>query len=193
MSTSDRPVSGRVAATGAPSPEELMLFVDGELEPARARELAEYFQANPHAARQVDALRWGGKLLAEHALAGATAADDIVERVMSSIAEGAAPVSLRAERARRLPVARFALVFGFAAAAACFLGVGILRYGRDLAHLPMRAELNAMVAPAIEVDSVDFGEHGGSIFYVTTSSDGTPIPVVWLNDDDSNPDSGEPL
>jgi hypothetical protein len=44
-------------------------------------------------------------------------------------------------------------------------------------------------SPAASIESVDFGQHLGTIFLV--SSGGTSTPVVWLSDDDGFEGSAE--
>src|SRR5260370_5168939 len=70
-----------------PTDQELMLYVDGELEVGRAAEIDAPLAADPRSRAVVAALRRGAKALASDALerAEASGADSIADGVMAAI------------------------------------------------------------------------------------------------------------
>jgi hypothetical protein len=73
-----------MSAAARPTDEELMLFVDGELEGARLEEVEAFAERDVSARRKVAALRLSGSLLRERALAPSIA-DGIADTVMAKI------------------------------------------------------------------------------------------------------------
>jgi anti-sigma factor RsiW len=166
-----------------PTSEELMMFVDGELDPARAAEIAALIDADPDARDTARGLRIAG-------------AGDIADRVMRAIeADGAGVVDLGARRRERSirPWVFAGPIGALAVAAAVALwvnGPNVHKYVSGAATMAMTsgaavvAESVAAMAPSAsaEVDEVDFGARAGSIFYVPSDGIGTTA-VVWLTDD----------
>jgi anti-sigma factor RsiW len=174
---------------GAPTPQELMMFVDGELDEARASEVAELVARDAALRAAVEGLALASELLREAALdrAAAAGADAIADSVMDSIeADAPRPSVVARRKIGPRPVA--ALGLALAAAAACILWM------RTAGHRSIVASPDGSGAiAAVEVDRVDFGARAGSIFYVTTSADKGMTAVVWLTDDEPGSESGDKL
>jgi hypothetical protein len=200
-----------------PTPLELMAFYDGELDEARAREVRSWLAANGEGAALVDNFRTLGRQVRRAAPSPAPPPDLTDRIFAALDAELAAPpavpqvapaeklapvLTLRpaAEKAadaapkRTLPAARRALGWAplsaagmmFAAAASLLLwfspGGGSLSGGPGASGKP-----TAPRVAGIDVDTVDFGAHMGSIYFVANDSQATP--VLWIDDDDD--DDGE--
>jgi anti-sigma factor RsiW len=173
--------------------QDLMLWVDGELDSGRAAEVAQHVQRDARARSLVAALRLASDVLESDALrqAGSSGADGIADAVMENIEAEASRRFSGAPRVAplwRLPAVT-ATGFALAAAAVWALffravpspsSVAISRVG------PGEAVGDARTA-SIEV--VDFGARPGTIFYVPSEGE-SAMAVVWLTDDDSSP-SGE--
>jgi anti-sigma factor RsiW len=181
-----------------PTSEELMMFVDGELDPARAAEIAAFIDADSDARDTARGLTIAGEVVSDAALEGAerAGAGDIADRVMRAIeADGAGVVDLGVRRRERLmrPWVFAGPIGAIAVAAAVALwvnGPNVHKYVSGAATMTMTsvgtviAESVTATAPSAsaEVDEVDFGARAGSIFYVPSGGIGTTA-VVWLTDD----------
>jgi anti-sigma factor RsiW len=176
-----------------------MLWVDGELDPARAGEIRELVERDPRLRALVGALREGAEIVTDEALRHAEleGADSIADNVMEAIDAAAsrhliAPV--KRPPAWRAPAAA-AMAIALAAAAAW-----TLIFPRELTPVAKRAPASissgATAASAeettifgVSIDVVDFGARPGTIFYVP-SEDESILTVVWLTEDDT-PSSGD--
>jgi anti-sigma factor RsiW len=173
-----------------------MLFVDDELDAARAAEVRAHLAADPRARALVASLRLAAELMEQGALerAAASGADSIADGVMAALASdpsraGLAPV-------RPLRRSRSVLVAGGFLAAAAAVALALFFPHRNLTTA--RAPVGPS-APASEpgfagavIDVVDFGARPGTIFYVPSEDESTTA-VVWLTEDDSSPSSGDTL
>jgi anti-sigma factor RsiW len=180
--------------------QDLMLWVDGELEGRRAAEVAAHVQADARARAIVTALRLGSELMESDALrhAESSGADGIADAVMETIE---AEVSRRfmGRPKKRAPLWRLpalsAAAFAFAAAAVWALFFRVAAPGSPVAEIASSSPVgqgdtvggDARTA-AIEV--VDFGARPGAIFYVPSEGE-SAMAVVWLTDDDSSPTNGD--
>ena len=182
----------------APTDLELMLWVDGELDAARAGEIRELVERDPRLRALVGALREGAELVTEEALrhADLEGADSIADNVMEAIDAAAsrhliAPV--KRAPAWRAPAAA-AMAIALAAAAAW-----TLIFPRELKPVANRtptsissgatASTEETTILGVSIDVVDFGARPGTIFYVP-SEDESILTVVWLTEDDT-PSSGD--
>jgi anti-sigma factor RsiW len=184
--------------------QELMLWVDGELEGRRAAEVAAHVHGDRRARAIVTALRLGSDLIESDALrhARSSGADDIADAVMENIeAVASLRISGRPKRAHpwRLPAITAAgLAFAAAAVWAVFFrgaapGLPVAEIASSLPALP------GLVASATaggdtqtaSIEVVDFGARPGTIFYVPSEGE-SAMAVVWLTDDDSSPSNGDP-
>jgi anti-sigma factor RsiW len=190
-----------------PTSEDLMMFVDGELDPARAAEVEAFVQSDEDARATVEGLRVAGEIVSGAALEAAdrAGAGDIADRVMRAVEAGGAGVTDLVEHRRaksRRPLVIAGAAWGAAAVAAAVAfwvnGPKINSLGEGPAPMTMKAvgsviaDSVAAMAPSAsaEVDAVDFGARAGSIFYVP--SDGVGVTaVVWLTDDEAGATSGE--
>jgi len=180
-----------------PGDVELMLWVDGELDPHRAAEVEEYVASDPRARAIVAALRLGSEVVAADALRRAEAgdADSIVDNVMDLI---------EADASRRLIVpARRAPAWRGPAAAATGLLVAmaaawVLFFKGAALHAPQLDDPSAGMSfevhrtgaafddlPSASIDVVDFGARPGTIFYVPSEGENA-VAVVWLTEDESS-------
>ena len=195
------PISNGGAPTGpVPTDQELMLWVDGELDEARAAEVEAFVRRDARVRAVVSALSEGGAMLAYGALedAGARGADSIVDRVMATVEADAAERGdvVRLPRKRRMTLA-VGVGAAISLAAAVLLFVGSQRAWR-LSPLTDGRVTGALVAegptspelPGAFIDVVDFGARSGTIFYVPSEGDSTTA-VVWLTEDESSPPTGE--
>lgn len=184
--------------------QELMLWVDGELEGRRAVEVAEHVHADSRARAIVAALRLGSELIESDALrhAKSSGADDIAEAVMENI-EAVASLRISGRPARvplwRLPAITAAgLAFAAAAVWAVFfrgaaphLPVAEIASSSPVGSGLVASDTAAGDAQTASIDVVDFGARPGTIFYVPSEGE-SAMAVVWLTDDDSSPTSGDP-
>jgi len=177
----------------APTDRELMLFFDGELDPARAGEVEAHVSSNPRARAILTALRQETDLLASAALEQASRADSIADDVMAAIEkEPSRPSVVPVRQLRR---SRSVLIAGAFLAAAAAVALAVF-----LPHkMPQdaRSSLSGKVADdpgfvGAVIEIVDFGARPGTIFYVPSEDESTTA-VVWLTEDDSSPSSGETL
>ncbi|HEU4404305.1 MAG TPA: hypothetical protein VFS43_03300 [Polyangiaceae bacterium] len=192
----------------APTPIELMAFYDGELGEPRAREVRAWLAASGgEGPALVDNFRALGRHVRKAAPPPAPP-PDLADRIFAALEaepsgsrvkaepepaprlapvltlRPAAPAEPRAET-RRLPAAvRHALSatgLAFAAAAAFVFwwsSPGTLgpSGGPGKPSAPL-----GVVAYGTDVDTVDFGERMGSIYFISNDSQSTP--VLWLDDD----------
>jgi anti-sigma factor RsiW len=200
MSNRDAP-SG--AVPGGPTPRgtpptdlELMLWVDGELDPERTAEIAELARQDERVRAVLSALRLGSRVIAEEALLHAELAniDGIADSVMDAIDAADTAASRRFIAPRKPPPAWrgpavAAIGIALAAAAAWTLifpseltPVAKRTSGTSSAEVTTAAAEESTVG--ISIDVVDFGERAGTIFYVP-SEDESILPVVWLTEDDT--------
>jgi len=196
---SDTATGGSPPRGAAPTDLELMLWVDGELDAARAAEIREFVEHDPRLSALVGALREGAEMVTEEALRHAelSDADSIADNVMEAI-EAAASRHLIAPVKRapawRAPAAA-AMAIALAAAAAW-----TVIFPRELTPVAKRTPASissgATAASAeettifgVSIDVVDFGARPGTIFYVP-SEDESILTVVWLTEDDT-PSSGD--
>ena len=195
------PISnGDVPGAKVPTDDELMLWVDGELEAPRAAEVEAFARHDPRVRAVVAGLREGGAVLASDALQGAAVrgADSIVDRVMAIIEVEASP-----SRGQVRPLRKWRTAIGVGVAAAVGLAAAMvlvvgskrpslltpLSQGRAAGALVAESPSFADFSGAI-VDVVDFGARSGTIFYVPSEGDSTTA-VVWLMEDDTSPPTGE--
>jgi hypothetical protein len=195
-----------------PTDEELMFFVDGELDVKRHAEVMAHVAHDPIGHRKVLALRLAGDVLRESH--EARASSGIVDAVMRDIdaAVGRRPsarvVSLDAGRANR-PARQIYAMAAVAMAAAAGLAVWgragtesveplsaatTATSSRDLDLAAPSRDLREPRVPAAsspdehgaEVAAVDFGTRTGSIFYVPTdATEPTVLAVVWISDSEA--------
>jgi len=174
-----------------PTDQELMLYADGELDARRAAEIDAVLAADPRSRAIVAALRRASDALASDALdrADAAGADSIADGVMAAIEREAGVPRMGSVREirRSRNVGIGALVLAAAAAVAFFVGrphpTTVAVRSNDTVHEP------SFVGAVIDV--VDFGARPGTIFYVPSEDESTTA-VVWLTDDDVNPDDPTP-
>jgi anti-sigma factor RsiW len=178
---------------------ELMLWVDGELDPRRAAEVAALVQRDPRSRAVVSALRLASEMIASQALddAESRGADGIADSVMDAVEAVESAESRRFMTPRR-PAPRWrapafsAAAMAFAAAAAWMVFIRGALVHSPLVNGPAASSL---VAPRAEepgfadsasasIDVVDFGARPGMIFYVPSEGE-SAMAVVWLTDDDS--------
>jgi len=188
---------------GAPPTDlELMLWVDGEIDPERADEIAELVKYDARARAIVFALRHGSQVLAADLARAAESdvADGIADNVMDTMeAEASRRLMAPVKRAPpwRAPAITAAGLAVFAAAAWMVifssselrtpLASGTSTSG--LPDAPFAAEPASATETAVSIDVVDFGARPGTIFYVP-AEDESMLPVVWLTEDDT-PSSGD--
>lgn len=186
-----------------PTDLELMQFADGELDDARAAEIAAFLGENEEARAVVSALRALG---ADVRAAAEKPVDvDVTDDVMAAIArlEAASrnaasipppsihrsvrptPTPIPAPRARVAPQAAILGVLALAA--------GLFVYSRaslpETTTGPVASYVPAVEAlpfdqgddrpPGAEIDAVDFGGAQGAIFYVPGQAN-TATAVVWI-------------
>jgi hypothetical protein len=178
-----------------------MLWVDGELDEARAAEVEAFVRRDARVRAVIAGLREGGATLAADALqdAGARGADSVVDRVMAAVEAEAGPSRIAPVRLLRKP--RTVIAVGVAAAvslaAAVTLFIGSQRTS-PLTQFTGGRATSALVGegpsladfPGAIIDVVDFGARSGTIFYVPSEGD-TTTAVVWLMEDDTSPATGE--
>ena len=199
------PGAGGVGSA-TPTPQELMMYADGELDPHRAVQVGMFLQAHPDQRAKLARTHFAAQLLVGEMLvkAEAAGADRIADAVMASIGTES---RLRVVGARRNGSSRsswvartsIGLSITLAVAAVCTLWARAVirhRIGGQLAVESSKASettlpdrLSAIKAP-IKIDAVDFGARAGTIFYVKTDGDKTGTPVLWVNDDDAGVDGG---
>jgi anti-sigma factor RsiW len=152
----------------------LMRFHDGELDAEQARRVRVTALADGAVARRLAALSQLGDFV----------------RVFASVRRD----ELARERLQRQKARTARRGARAVSLALCVVALGALWFRASplVSHEPgtpvvvrdVAFEFDAPVAPAVRVESVDFGEHDGAIFLVsaptTTASDTT---VVWLGDD----------
>jgi anti-sigma factor RsiW len=184
--------------------ELLMRLHDGELSDPEVRELERRLASDPQASSVLEGLHQIGDVVRALASERSAAADGIADSVLARIeAEpcGSPPMS------RPIPIrSRWtlpAVAATLAAAAALFVWLGRAPdpvESAPVATLQPRPALEPSaaapvsdedIAPAVEIETVDFGSHNGAIFMVSAGSESTP--VVWLNDDAPPGDRTEPL
>jgi anti-sigma factor RsiW len=195
---SQRPPAGAHVVTD----QELMLWVDGELDARRSAEVGLHVQGDPRARSIVAALRLSASLIESDALrhAGSSGADRIVGSVMDSI-EAEAALGVRG-RAKQAPVWRLrtasAAGVALAMAAAWAMFFRAPTPGSPVAQIASSAPSGLIGGADVDGDSktasievVDFGARPGTIFYVPSEGE-SAMAVVWLTDDDSSPTSGDP-
>ena len=180
--------------------QELMLWVDGELEGRRAAEVAAHIQGDARARAVVGALRLGAELIESDALrhAGSSGADGIAEAVMDNIEAEASRRFMGRSKATplwRLPAVT-AGAFAFAAAAVWALFFRVPTHGSPVAEMASSSPIGpgdtvGGDARTASIEVVDFGARPGTIFYVPSEGE-SAMAVVWLTDDDSSPTSGDP-
>lgn len=186
-----------------PTDQELMLFVDGELEPAREAEVAAHVASDPIGRRKVLALRFAGEVLRE-TQREVSAPLDLADAVMGQLDALDRSVSrvVPLDAARRRGVARrIYAVAAVAVAAAAALAVwaragAVVESSPSMALVPPSPSLELAAPPpepepeaqpqqehGAEVAAVDFGTRTGSIFYVPTeAAERNVLAVVWISD-----------
>jgi anti-sigma factor RsiW len=189
-----------ILCTGAgPGDLDLMLYADGELEGERLAEVEAWIQSSADARSKLASLGLVSDMVREHALDGASRADDVASSVMGlldqEVPRAVAPVPM--EEAPKLPVQPVVANdngrrFFFVAAGLLAVAAASLLWLRPApGPVATPQDPSAMVAPpeadlehGVEVASIDFGSTTGAVFYVpngTSPSDTTT--VVWLSDD----------
>lgn len=190
-----------------------MLYVDGELDPARQTDVQSRIDRDPTARNKVAALRLAGELVREREI-DLGIADGIADAVMAKIAAGDLPAADKVAPIARQPQAQpandnsrriFYLAAAAVAAAAAFMIWGKTDTGPTVTPRPVAVETApgpALPSPAsaargddgpspdgdldtgVEVAAVDFGARQGSIFYVPSgAAEAHTTTVVWLADD----------
>ena len=171
----------------APTREELMRLVDGELDPARAAEVEAFVRADARARAYVESLKFAARLVEIEALerADAGGADGIAALVMAEV-EKTRERGVPARVSGRVRV----VVAGAALAAAAAAVLWATRDDRVpytptavAAGVTLPTPAHDEEAPTTEVLAVDFGARAGTIFYVPSGA-ATTTAVVWLTDDD---------
>ncbi|AUX25877.1 hypothetical protein SOCEGT47_064300 [Sorangium cellulosum] len=104
MSTANSSKANHGEAGAPPTDLELMLYVDGELDEARHRQVEEHVLHDPSCRAKVAGLLAAGDMVREGALSS-SAADGIAERVMARIREGQGEVAEDAGGAAARPLA----------------------------------------------------------------------------------------
>jgi hypothetical protein len=140
---------------------ELMLYADGELDPERARKVRVARLYRGDVVTRLDGIERVG----EFVRAWATS-------------EGA---DARAMRRRALRAAERRRGFATAAVALVALAAVAEPVGGPALVTASSSELSSVAGPAVAIESVDFGQHAGTVFVV--ESGGSQTPVVWLDDD----------
>ena len=222
-------------AVSRPSDEELMGFLDGELDEGRRAEIAAALANDGERRSKLEALGLVGELVRER-VAEDERADGIADAVMARLEAGEPAESevvhtrfgeKRAQRRlgsfiRSQPANQNARSVFLMAALAAAVAIGLFFWSRaGLRDLPVghggpdhrslvpptavawqpgasAAEPKWLVpatsepmakdedaAAAVEVASVDFGSHSGTVFYVSTGSSqsSTTTAVVWVTDE----------
>jgi anti-sigma factor RsiW len=187
-----------------PTDEELMLFVDGELEATRDAEVAVHVASDPTSRRKVLALRLVGDVLRETSSESSMPVG-IVDTVMGKIDALDRPASrvvsldaARTKAAARRIYSMAAVAVAAAAAIAVWARAGtepgaspsavaVMAPSPSLdvsAPPPERPiEVQAVEEHGAEVAAVDFGTRTGSIFYVPTeAAEPSVLAVVWISD-----------
>jgi anti-sigma factor RsiW len=180
--------------TRAPTAEELMMFVDGELEPSRAAEVRTFLESDDQARSTVAGLRLAGNLLAVGALDAATVRGDVVGEVMRRIEnEPRGRAVVRRLHAGKLALVAVGAVMAVAAALVLWMRATVSVPG-DIGSIGsyMGAEDPSDLDRTAQVDAIDFGTRTGTIFYVPSGVESTTA-VVWLMDDEENAATGESL
>jgi anti-sigma factor RsiW len=174
--------------------QDLMLWLDGELDGRRAAEVEAHVQGDRRAQAIVAALRLGSDLLESDALrqASASGADGIADAVMENI-EAEASRRYSGGPPRVVPMWRLpaASAVGFALAAAAVWALFFRAAPTATTVARSSAGPGEIVGDArtASIEVVDFGARPGTIFYVPSEGE-SAMAVVWLTDDDSSP-SGE--
>jgi hypothetical protein len=177
---------------------ELMLWLDGELEPRRAAEVAALVQRDARSRAIVAGLRLGGSLVESDAQRRASqhGADSIVDAVMDNIETDSTrrfmsrPRKISQVRGPAMTAAAFALAA--AAVWALFFRTGGTESDLATRTVPAPSESSASAsvggARTASIEVVDFGARPGTIFYVPSEGD-SAMAVVWLTDDDASGES----
>lgn len=187
-----------------------MLHYDGELDPARAREVERLLASDPKARRLLADLERMGSLLREAEAAEPKRADltsAILDRVFAPSAPDAEPkLTEHAALVPKTPRRALAWAFGsvaLAAALALVLSREPAPLERAKAPAPARAaepSVSGNKAPNLEsetseesvaVETVDFGSSQGAIFLVPSAT--SPMLVVWTLDDEADKGRGVDL
>lgn len=187
-----------------------MRYYDGELSPAEAEQVERLLARDEIARARLAETERLGDAIRHWAELRANAQGDLTEAVMARIDAENAPRPRRAGASLRvLPVVASALAL--AAAIAIFVskrsspderglvpGVArpapSLQAGSDASvrEVAVGSRVAPVAAPAVSIETVDFGDGHGSIFVV--SSERGDTPVVWLSDDPAiSPQRTHPL
>jgi|SRR5688572_29340867 len=171
-----------------PTTERLQRSFDGELSRAEAEAVRAHVASCAQCTRELDSLSRLGELMRIGASADYDSSQVDFSRMFANIetaidADNVTP--LRAARpakpSRLRSVYRAAPALGAVAlAAAALLMVYRPDQQGELDDAPYEA---AIAAGHSEVVEVDFGPNAGTVFDISLS-DGSSIPVVWIDDDD---------
>lgn len=183
-----------------PTQLELMAFFDGELDEARAEEVAAYLAENEDAAEMVAQLADLGdhvRAASSTQAPGVDIADDVmaaIDRVEAAARNAASmpPPPVRRtslappkKRPSRLAPAAMGVMLALAAAVAFWwrTEVPAVTSGQIASlHLPVpEVPADDDRHDGAEIDAVDFGGNAGAIFYVAGPSE-TATAVVWIEE-----------
>lgn len=181
--------------------EQLMQYLDGELEEAEAKEMERLLAESAEARALFSDLEEVGSTVRAIGMDRAHAVGDLTDAIMSRVSKEAGPGGGAGDvKSRVVPMARYwapaaALAMAAAAAWAVYLrpvrtSVPVLP-STVLPTLAVAPTLTPPVAateeaeeePGAEIESVDFGARNGTIFMVATGPQVTP--VVWLMDENA--------
>ncbi|WP_433929557.1 anti-sigma factor [Sorangium cellulosum] len=104
MSTANSSKANHGEASAPPTDLELMLYVDGELDEARHRQVEDYVLHDPRCRAKVAGLVTASDMIRDRALAS-SAADSIADAVMAKIGEGSGAVAKDDGGAAARPIA----------------------------------------------------------------------------------------
>jgi anti-sigma factor RsiW len=177
-----------------PSPEQLERYFDGELTPDEPTDLRAHLASCPECSAQQAALARLRTLIAMTAEDDAQRVDS--ERMFAAIERGIAqeiatpapqladvPARPRIAAPRRLRrLTNAAPVLGALALAAAVMW---MVYRPDGAPNDGNDDTYEAAEGHSEIVEVDFGSNAGTVFDIALS-DGSSIPVVWIDDDDED-------
>lgn len=182
--------------------EQLMQYLDGELDGPAAREVERLLAQSAEARALLSDFEEVGSSVRAIGLDRARALGDVTEAVMARVSEDMGPASGAPMASRVIPMARYWAPAAALAMAAAAAGALYFRPVRAPVPAPARVLPTLAVAPTIassvvaadestpgeeepgaEIESVDFGAHNGTIFMVATGPQVTP--VVWLMDENA--------
>lgn len=187
-----------------PTDTELMMLMDGELDPAREREVRQFVLSNQRAQEtlvMLQELSSGVQSWANDCSKGDSA--NVLDGVMARIGQEqqGSVHPIRPKKSKLVPLLGAASVAG-AATLALAAGLTLWLIPKKSLPTPTTPFAAVTLAPTVEptavaslartvvtdpalgvvVDAVDFGSQQGSVFYVSSDT-GTTTAVVWMADD----------